>query len=66
MVILYHLTRVFILCKLNISEILILQMVDMVEAMVTVVPIGMVEVVSSQDNLLSNNIYFLELLGLLL
>lgn len=66
MVILYHLTRVFILCKLNISEILILQMVDMVELMVTVVPFGMVEVVSSQDNLLSNNIYFLELLGLLL
>jgi len=41
----------FILCKFNGSGILILQMVDMVVAMVTVVPIGMAEeVVSSQSN----------------
>lgn len=33
----------FILCKFNGSAILILQMVDMVVAMVTVVPIGMAE-----------------------
>jgi len=44
----------FILCKFNGSAILIFQMVDMVVAMVTVVPIGMVEeVVSSQSNFFS-------------